>query len=402
MGRRRVNSRRRGVIHTVFFAVCLVFSFPVFGEDPILQSYQQNFSRADIAAKTEILKDAATDDRADEFIGPLYEFALQFALRHVEILKDDPELIHMTVIAARGAGTSDHKGSVATLWRLFSGLRDSRTRVEILGALGSLGKGDSQIIENLNDYLAGQNRLYRSGMDLDYPVISACVAALAELGDSSSYPALFSVLTTGYPEVIVMEASGALDVISGNYKQFLLDVILKNPPGEKLAAFRAGMNSGRFSPADKGQLAEIALDQSLGVSSGGGEALSALRYAAVLALTRLQWTRASALAIRGFYRIQTDFQQGAAPKERFLESVACLGAMGSSDAALALALQLGLINAQTEKTGVYDEDITLAVVRALGAIGDKAAFDYLLYISYLNYPDHIQAAAKEALNRLKW
>jgi HEAT repeat protein len=76
--------------------------------------------------------------------------------------------------------------------------------------------------------------------------------------------------------------------------------------------------------------------------------------------------------------------------------------MESSDAAMALALQLGLINAQTEKTGLYDEDITLAAVQALGAIGDKAAFDYLLYISYLPYPEHIQAAAKEALNRLKW
>jgi hypothetical protein len=41
-------------------------------------------------------------------------------------------------------------------------------------------------------------------------------------------------------------------------------------------------------------------------------------------------------------------------------------------------------------------------VQSLGEVGDKAAVDYLLYMNYLAYPEHIQAAAKEALGRLKW
>ncbi|GHV94024.1 hypothetical protein AGMMS50293_03440 [Spirochaetia bacterium] len=389
----------------VTFALVACLASAVFAQELVLQSYQQNFSRADLAAKAEILQAAAADESAFSYMGELYEFALQFVLQNAGILEEDPQMLRLAGIAARGAGNAGNKASLDTLWNIFSGYRDSLTRVEILGALGVLGKGNSQVIENLNNYLSGQNRLYRSGIVVDYPVISACVAALAELGDSSSFPALFSALTTDYPEVIVLEVSGALDLIPGNFKQFLIDVILKNPPAEKLAAFKAGMNSGRFTPAERGQLAEIALEQSLGSSPDNTEdnaALSALRYASALAITWLQWTRAGAMAIRHFYRTQTDFQHGLAPRERFIEAIACLGAMGSSDASMALALQLGLVNAQTEKTGAYDEDITLALVRALGAIGDKAAFDYLLYISYLSYPEYIQAAAKEALNRLKW
>jgi HEAT repeat protein len=122
----------------------------------------------------------------------------------------------------------------------------------------------------------------------------------------------------------------------------------------------------------------------------------------VAVLTEFQWTRASPLAIKHFYRVQTDVQNGAVPRERLVEAVNCLGAMGSSEAAQALALQLGLLNSQTERSGVFDETVTLAVVQALGAIGDKSAFDHLLYISYLSYPEHIQAAAREALARLKW
>jgi len=129
---------------------------------------------------------------------------------------------------------------------------------------------------------------------------------------------------------------------------------------------------------------------------------AALRYDAVTVLTRLQWTPASSLAIRNFYQVQKDYTNGVVPKERLLEAIACLGVMGSSEAAQALALQLGYFNSRCESTGDYDEAVVLALITALGELGDKSAFDYLLYISYLNYPDKIQAAAREALNQLKW
>ena len=375
----------------------------VFAQDQILQSYMQIFSRADLSAKTGVLRDASADSNAHETIGGLYDFALRFALYNSQILKDDPDMLKLINFAARGAGDSGYIESLNTLWNLFSGYQDSLTRAEILMAIGKLGKGNSIVIDNLNNYLKNQSAAYNFGIRIDYPVLSACIAAVAELGDSSSYPALFSVIATDFPEVIILEALGAMDLIRGDYKQFLIDVIHKNPSEEKLAAFKAGMNSYSFGPAEQGQLAEVALEQSLAFSSVEDNALlSALRYSAIAALTQLRWTRASALAIRHYYRVQTDFQQGLAGKRRFLEAIACLGAIGSSDAALALALQLGLINARTERTGSYDEDITFAVIQALGLIGDKSAFDYLLNISYLNYPDHIQAAAKEALDRFRW
>jgi len=388
----------KGFIFTILFFPCAVFA-----QESNLQIYQQEFSRADLPAKVKILKEANLDNRVNNSIGQLYEFALQFALQNSEILSDDPDMTELICVAARGAGNAAYRESQDTLWALFSNYGNSLARVEILLAIGKLGKGNIQLIENLNNYLTVQTGLFKSGVNVDYQAISACIASLAELGDSSSYPALFSILSTGFPEVIILEASGTLDLIPGNYKQFIFDVIMKNPPDEKLAAFRAGMNSARFSPSEQGQLAEIALEQSL-ASAGAEEdfSLSVLRYSAIQALTRLKWTRASALAIRHYYRVQTDYQHGTAPKERFLEAIGCLGEVGSSDAAMVLALQLGLINAQTEKTGVYDREIILSLVKALGMIGSKAAFDYLHYISYLNYPEDIQAAAREALGLLRW
>ena len=393
--------------------ICFTFLFTnlvlLSAQESILSSYERNFIRASLSAKTGILRDAATDERSEEFIGDLYESALRFALANGEYLQEDPDMIALVGTAAKGAGISGNKSSVNSLWELFQIYQDSYSRVEILGALSLLGKGNKELIGSLNKYLEAENNTYRNitlvqnssrpGFISDYPVIRACITALGILGDSTSFPYLFSAMTAGYPQNVTQETLKALESIQGNYKDYLVDVIQNNPFAEKAAAFRIGAYNERLSVAERGEIALAALDVSLD-SSGPFE--TSLRYDAVTVLTRLKWSPAASLAIRNFYRVQTDFTNGFVPRERLIEAITCLGVMGTSEAAHALALQLGYFNSQTEKTGEYDEAVILALVNALGELGDKAAFDYLLYIGYLNYPDKIQASARDALNRLRW
>jgi hypothetical protein len=385
------------------FLMLVLLCTRAFCDSQALQFYMQRFSRADLSAKAEIFEHAASDAAMKESMGQLYEYALQFALDNSAVLKNDPDMIKIIAIAVNGLKDTDRSENLEILWQLFSEYTDSSTEADILLAMGRLGKGDPQIISNVNNYLLEINSRFVSGESVNYAIVSAGIAAIMELGDSSSYPVLFSIMCAGYPEVIDMEAQGALDFIPGNFLRFLLDAIEKNPPVEKFAAFKAGINSGRLSMSERGQVAELAFEQALTFYGGEDDAdISAMRYAAAQALVPLRWTRANALAIRHYYRVQTDYQHGNISKERFIEAIELLGAVGNSDAALALGLQLGLINARAERTGDIDEDIILAIVNALGLIGDKAAFDHLLYVSNLSYSDDIQAAAKEAINRLKW
>jgi HEAT repeat protein len=379
-----------------------VFSLPA---QEILDSYERNFVRVDLSAKVEILRDAATDENAREFIGRLYEFALNFSLQNAGFFREDPDMVTLTALAARGVGEVGHKASVDTLWKVFSSYHDSLTRTTVLESLSILGKENPQVAEHLNQFLISQNQISRSGTIGDFSIIRACINALGALGFPPSYPALFSALNAGYPEPVVKEIGEALNALNGDYRAFLIEVIRKNPLPEKLAALAAGAGNDQFNAPQKGEIAEAALETGLAFSTtnAGDDAMAAnLRYEAALLLARLQWTRGSPLAIRHFYRVQTDYQRGAAPKPRLLEAIACLGAMVSSEAAEVLALQLGYINSHTERNGEFDADITLAVVNAIGLIGDKSAFDYLLYVGYLSYPENIQAAARDALARLKW
>lgn len=287
------------------------------------------------------------------------------------------------------------------LWRQFLVSANVEKMTEILATLSTVGKGNKQVIDNLNNHLKGMSLLFRSGSSVSYTVVSAIISTIMELGDSSSYPALLSVLYAGYPEVIASEAHGALEVIPGNLNQFLLNVIDNDPPDEKLAAFRVGINSERLTFSERGQLAERALEQGLSAANDNIN-LSAMRYAAILSLTSLRWTRANTLAIRHYYRVQADFHSNNVPKIRFVEAIACLGSIGNPDAALVLGLQLGLINARTQSTGSYDPEITMAIVQALGLIGYNAVFDQLLDVRNLPYSEDIQNAAMEAVDRLKW
>ena len=300
--------------------------------------------------------------------------------------------------------TNDFDSSVVEaedIWRIFLENPESERAAEILITLGSLGKGNRRIIGNVNNYLEGMNLAFKSGEHVNYTLTSAAIAAIMELGDSSSHQALFSALCAGYPEVIASEAFGALEVIPGNLHQFLLNVIWNNPPDEKFNAFRTAINSERLNISERGQIAELALEQALAATEDNIN-LTVMRYNAVLYLTQVRWTRANSLAIRHYYLVQNGFLRGDVPKARFLEEIAFLGAVGNSQAALVLGLQLGLINARTESAGLYDAEITLAIVRALGRIGDNAAFDQLLNILDLSYSEEIQTAAREAINNLRW
>ncbi|MDR0601164.1 MAG: hypothetical protein LBG42_02165 [Treponema sp.] len=372
--------------------------------ETILVSYERHFMRASLDAKAEVLRDAATDEQAQAFIGRLYEFALTFVLQNAGILGQDPDMISLAAFAARGSGEAGYAAGADTLWKVFDTYRDSLVRTEVLKALGVVGKGNPSVAERLNEFLSGENDRYRSRSAVDYLAVEAAIAAIGELGDGSSYSVLFTVLVSGYPDSIARTAEKALTELGGDYRQFLVDIIRRNPPAEKLAAFNAGINNGRFGAAEKGEIAEAALDMSLGLAedSGNRGEISFLRYAAVNALAALEWSRANALVIRHFYVVQTDYQQGAVSKERFLEAIACMGAMGTFEAAQTLSLQMGYINAQTERNGEYDGEITMAVIKTLGKMGDKTAFDNLLYTGYLSYPEQIKAAAREALNQLKW
>jgi HEAT repeat protein len=312
-------------------------------------------------------------------------------------------MIALTKAAAQGAGQTGYRDSAETLLKLCSLYSDSSTRAVILDVLAITAQGNDRVIADLNQLLHDQNNAFLAGMAPDYQALQAGIATLGKLGDESSYSVLFSAFSLPYPDAITGAARLALSQIQGDYMAFLAGVIRNNPPHDKLKAFMLVMDSGahvvQIPVTDKNILAQTALE--MGLNADDADSYT-LRYEAARALAGLGWTGAAALVIRHFYQVQTDYAHGNAIKERFIEAIMCLGAMKTPEAAQILAIQLGLFNFQTEQTGGFDKDILLATVNALGDIGDKIAFDHLLYADFLPYSSEVKVAAKTALSKLKW
>jgi hypothetical protein len=372
--------------------------------DALILTYQRNFARSSLGTKLELLKEAAA--YKDVEMGPLYETALRFVIENAVLLSGDGQLREAALIAAQRAGERAYAKSVDSLWSVFHLYpKDQELRAVIVTALGRAGAGEQRVVDNLNAFLAAQNTLFRSGAVPEYPALAACVDALGLLARGSSFPVLFSAYVAGYNESVSAKAAAALGAIEGDYLKYLTEVLAKNSPLEKGAALRVGLANPNFGPEQRGVLAEAALQAGLdwvGSSPVDLAAIRALKVQAVKEIRAQGWQKASPLVVRHYRNLMTDYNEGRAPQAELLEAIACLGVMGSTEAAQALALHLQIMNARTEQGGSYDEELLLAVIGALGVLGDKTAFDYLLYIGYLQYPDSVKRAARDALQRLKW
>ena len=67
-----------------------------------------------------------------------------------------------------------------------------------------------------------------------------------------------------------------------------------------------------------------------------------------------------------------------------------------------LTAYLEELNRQKENETDVSSAIVLSVIKTLGAIGDKSAFDSLLAVTYLDYDESILSAARKALSGLRW
>lgn len=128
-----------------------------------------------------------------------------------------------------------------------------------------------------------------------------------------------------------------------------------------------------------------------------------LQLSALSVLASARWTRAAALVSRSFSLSAGELSAGVIDEERFAEVVRLTAEISSSETARAISDCLASFNGAKERgEAVPSGRVLLAVINSLGALGDKSAFDNLLYATYLGYPEEVVAAAREALSKLRW
>jgi HEAT repeat protein len=392
---------RRLVVFLLFFL--LTSGLWAQNTQDLLRSFNRNFAIASIDVKMQIIQDAGNSGYAG--MGPLYRQAIDYVLDNFTLIDTDQRFRQLAILALDQMEASGYAEGRYSVWKLFDIEQETGVRISCLNALGTLAQGDEEIIEYLNVWLRKQNTVFQSGKVPDIYIISAAVRALAQLGDQSSFPVLFNTMTIGYMDDITRSAREGLFRLGGELKDNMIAILKGSDLKEKKLALQMSLETDRLDDNAKAEIAQFAMDVGLHTAAADNpsrQIAREIRYLAAAALTERKWSAATDLVIEHFDTVLMEYDRGLADKRRVVEAVDCLGAMATHEAAVRLTQYLVLLNAYTERQQEFDNIIVLAVVQNLGVLGDKTAFDDLLYAQYLSYSSEIKKAARNALDNLRW
>ena len=338
-----------------------------------------------------------------EQVGQLYVTAIDFILQNFPKVRDDPAGQELALTTARLIGTVKQAVVAGLLWQLFNADADTAVRQAILSSLARTATGKTDVIARMNLWLATQNNLFKNGSEVDLPVVAACVQALGSLSDPTSFPVLFLTAHLAYPKEVATTATQVIESFKGNLADLLVSVILNNPTSDKDVALSFAVASTTLTPSEKALVAVAALKVALaGAPSAADEtATISLRFAAVRELAALAWAPATDLLVENFNSALSEYGRGALPVEDLVESITGLGSMGTHEAAVRLSLYLDLIGTHIQRGQSVTQSVVLAVISSLSRLQDPVAIENLLSVEYLNYPDAVKRAAREAVDNLQ-
>ena len=373
----------------------------LFADIDKLRIFQKNFLRASLSTKIQVLQDAS--DETDVDMGPLYLQALDFSIKNTAFLGDDPIARELSILAVRLVSVAGYREALMPLWDLFTLDLNRSVRIEALSAIAGLTPPEPAVVAELNRWITDQNEAFKNSESVDFIVLSEAALTLGILGDERSFSVLFSMSTTGYPEMVANKARTALYKIEGDFTELIVQVLRQNPVAEKLQAFRLANENSDLSADMKAKIAEIALSQALAseyrnpVDRGSQRQL---RYESVRVLSDYGWATATTNVITHFNLLVEEFSAGIGEISNIIEAIDALGAMGTHEAAERLALYLDVLNSDVETGKAVSDQIALAVITNLGALEDLVAFETLLFVGYLEYSEQVKNAATDAIDKL--
>ncbi len=371
------------------------------GSVPPADSLLKAFEGGGFQAKVDVLNQSTK--YSPELMGGLYVSAMTFILQNYGKVKNDPLGGQLALATARLLGTTKQGEAASLLWQLFNADSDVGVREAVLTSLGQTAEGKTDVIARMNLWLATQNNLFRSGSEVELSVVAACVQTLGRLSDSASFPVLFATSLLSYPKEVIAAATLAIDDFKGKLADLLVSVMLNSPPPDKSAALSLAVASADLSPSGKALVAMAALKVALAGSPSIAEAkaLDALRVAAVRELAELAWAPATTLLIQSFDVTLGRYERGALAPAELIESISSLGAMGTHEAAVRLSLYLDLVDTYVQRGRPVDPQVVLALIKSLSRLRDPVAIENLLSVQYLNYPEAVRRAAREAVDNLQ-
>ena len=364
----------------------------------------KNFVRGNLSEKTSAVK-AATKDEVEE----LSKRAIDFAVENKEILGEDRELAALAVsgILAVPQNFADEfseteKASLADEFlNLYNIFDDETVKIAVLTKISKLDISTEKFKETLNGYLTSCNPETENRA-----ILVASIQTIGNIGDSDSFKILMNNAQKPEWQKYQAENEKALGLLCVKAEKELIEIIGSGNTAECRKIFDFVMKNQKNNQIFCAKISESVLARTIYIYENSGSAseeIISLQIDSFSVLRDLKWTRASATTIRFFDVAANEFENAQMNEKFFCLVIEGIAETSPIESVSRLSSYLSKLNKSMEdEKSKVSEPVVLSLIKTLGAIGDKNAFDSLLAVTYYNYSDTVIATARDALAKLKW
>ena len=395
----------------VIVAVCvfLTVSAISFAEEPPAEYV--DFVMGSVQDKTIILQDisekySCTDESSPAVFKTMPLEAVTFVVTAVQNVGVQQSLIDLALVAVP-LYPVQNQGDIALLWSLFKQVPSKELYVKIFDKLLELPENSKLLYNYSEDMYAFVLEDINSGLANKEASLLA-TEIMGRINKSTSFKNLFNLYLANTDEDLntVIEAAllKTLPVSETVALSLMEDTSVS--VREKLSFFYLVQSSPEISDIFKSDLAEKLLSIAtinVGDSEEERAELIELQFATLHRLSSSLWVKAMDTVVDFFPIARSEYEQGLISAEQFVDVLYCLQNFATNGSVAVLNGYLKDLNsaASTDMSSV-DENVVMAVITGLGALGSKEAFDNLLYVTYLPYSEKVRTAARDAMAMLQW
>ena len=384
----------------IFF---VLFSISLYAQN---NSYTIQYLKGNITDKTRAIKES-TGSESDY----LANRAIEYALENKELLGTDRDLDALVVAAVLSISDDYLKNSndeekvkfSEKLYNLYSNFEDSNTvEIAILTKLESIKDllPIEKFVNNLNNKLKNENM-----NDMDPSFLKTTLSSLEKMGNTESFIILYYFYSAyKYPK-FEEEIEKTLITLSPNAVNEILGFIKEADSNQLKRIYSLTTKTQKLSKNNVCIIAENLLNRSILLMGDSSKILPEdidLQITCLKILADNKWTRASDSVLSYFQITKSLYKINSIKDEDFTFVISSLSSITPLKAVSPLTSYLEELNGRKENGEEVSSSVILSLINTLGAIGDKAAFDSLLAVTYLSYEEAILSAARQALSGLRW
>ncbi|WP_407425659.1 hypothetical protein [Treponema sp.] len=390
------------------FLLVLVSGYTFFSANAAVSELERQFIKGNITEKTELVQKSASSTEN------LSLTALDYVIENAPALGEDLQLKELALAAVVSLNQTNEQIE-EKLSAIFYSFTDETIRVEILNKFNIFQSESNTIATRIiNDYLTNA---FNSGFEGN-PVIKSSIVCAGRFGNQETLNILYNILHAKKWPLFTPETENSFVNLSKKYEYDTIKILSGLEFTEAAEYFTILSKSEQISQIFLCEVAENMLFSTITkaetlqeTSKEYQESFADLQILAMEILSKNKWSHASE-AVNSTVKIsKKEYEDKILSEEKFIQIITYSISLPTSELAQILSGFLAECNGKVElassdtdsRIEMPAKQVVLALIKALGSLGDKTAFDNLLYVTYLNnYPVEVIEEAKTALTSLKW